>query len=78
MGHFVEQLLGVGQAWVAGGVTREEGVADVEVAREAGLGHLRMHGSQVAEGGKGGEEKREGVAVGAAAEAKEAVEERER
>lgn len=78
MCHFVEQLLGVGQAWVAGVVACEERVADVEVAREAGLGHLRVHGSQVAEGGKGGEQEREGVAVGADAEAEEAAEERER
>ena len=78
MCHFVEQLLGVGQVWVAGGVTCEEGVADVDVAREAGLGHLRMHDSQVLEGGKRGEQEREGVAVGADAEAEEAAEKRER
>ena len=76
--HFVEQLLGVRQDWVAGRVARKKGILDVEVAREAGLAHLRVHDREVSERGEGGEDEREGVAVGADAEAEEAAEERER
>jgi hypothetical protein len=50
----------------------------MEVAREAGLGHLRVHDAEFAERGERGEHQREGVAVGADAEAEEVAEERER
>ena len=67
------------QVRVAVRVAREEGVADVEVGPEPGLDHLAMHGPQVGEGGQGGEQEREGEAVGAdAAASEEVAEERER
>jgi hypothetical protein len=71
-GHFIEQLLGAGQVRATGRVTCKEGVADVEVAPEAGPEHLGMHVPEVAKGGEVGEHE------GADAEAEEVAVERER
>lgn len=76
--HFIKQLLSVPQVRITGRVASKEGVADVEVAREAGLGHLGVHDAEFAERGERGEHQREGVAVGADPEAEEVAEERER
>jgi hypothetical protein len=76
--HFIKQLLSVPQVRITGRVASKEGVADVEIAREAGLGHLGVYGAEFVERGERGEHQREGVAVGADAEADKMAEERER
>jgi hypothetical protein len=76
--HFIKQLLSVPEVRITGRVASKEGVSDVEVARKAGLGHLGVRDVELAERGKRGEHQREGVAVGAGAEAEEVAQERER